>query len=279
VVVGDLVQAEQFHALQRLSARATLLNAFGDLVFPSRDPVPTSFVLALMRDAGFEDHAVRQALGRASRSGWLAGERRGRETWWSITEEGRELIRDGHRRIDALGRPVPPWRGQWVILLVSVPHARRAIRERLHRYLTWSSFGSPVGGVWVCPFPERESGARFAVDHFGLQDTVLSFVGSSGTIGLDDREIVDRAWQLPSLEAHYNDLVARHSAVEPQGGPEAVRALLDLNGELQQLPLLDPQLPEELAPHSSTRESAEMLMGLKRRWRGVARDYVDDLLR
>jgi phenylacetic acid degradation operon negative regulatory protein len=279
VTVEDLQQAEQFHAMQRLSARATLLNAFGDLVFPSREPIPTSVVLTLMRDAGFEDHAVRQALARSSRSSWLAGERRGRETWWSITEEGRELIRDGHRRIDALGRAVPPWRGQWLILLVSVPHERRAIRERLHRYLTWSSFGSPVGGVWVCPFPERESGARFAVEHFGLRDTALSFVGSSGTIGLDDREIVERAWHLPSLEAHYAELVARHAAVDPQSGPEAVQALLDLNGELQQLPLLDPQLPEELAPHSSTRDSAEQLMGFKRRWRGQARGYVDELLR
>ena len=278
MTVEDLEQAEQLHSLQRLSARATLLNAFGDLIFPSRDAVPTSVVITLLGDAGFEAHAVRQALARSSRSSWLTSERRGRETWWSISEDGRRLIRDGHRRIDALGRAVPPWSGQWVVLLVSVPHERRAIRERLHRYLTWSSFGSPVGGVWVCPFPERQVSARFAVEYFGLRDTVLSFVGTSGSIGLDDREIVDRAWHLPSVEAHYGALLERHQALTPETGPEAVRALLDLNGELQQLPLLDPQLPEELAPRSVTRDSASALMGLKRRWRGQARDYLEALL-
>jgi phenylacetic acid degradation operon negative regulatory protein len=279
VTVEDLEQVEELHARGRLSARATLLNAFGDLIYPSADPVPTALVLTVLRDAGVEDHAGRQALARASRSSWLTGERRGREMWWSVSDHGRELIRDGHRRIDTLSDDLPPWQGQWVVLLVSIPHERRAVRERLHRYLTWSSFGSPAGGVWVCPYPERESGARFAIDRFALRDTTLSFTGSSGTIGLDDREIVERAWRLPSLQAHYQDLVRRHGAVEPRTGSEAVRALLDLDGELQRLPLIDPQLPEELAPGSVTRESAKILMGHKQRWRAQARDYVDGLRR
>jgi phenylacetic acid degradation operon negative regulatory protein len=260
-----------------MGARATLLSALGDLVFPSEAPVSSSRILTILDDAGHERYAARQALTRVARSGFLSGERRGRQVWWHITDAGRELIRDGHRRVDSLCDAVKPWDGHWVVLLVSVPHHRRAVRERLHRYLTWSSYGSPVPGVWVCPFVDRQSVAQCAIDHFDLGPSALSFVGPSGVTGLTDREIAERAWDLTSLSRAYDDMVRRHSTVRPQTGPHFVKALLDLDVDLQQLRLQDPQLPEELGQVGTHRASAQALMALKAAWRSAASSYVSTL--
>lgn len=273
----EIGQRERLHATFKMGARATLLSALGDLVFPSEEPFATSVMLAVMREAGHETHAARQALSRVARSGWLSGERRGRETWWTITEAGRELIRDGHRGVDSLAEPVSLWGGQWLVLLITVPHDRRAVRTRLFRYLTWSSFGTPAPAVWVSPFPEREHSARSAIEHFGLRNGALSFVGRSASIGMDDREIVQRAWPLENLEQRYSELLDDYSARRATDGRQAVRCLLDLDVDLQRLRMLDPQLPEALAPQGRRLAQARRLMAFKDRWRDQARSYVAEL--
>lgn len=275
--IQSIEHAEKVSATFRMSARATLLSALGDLVFPSEAPISSRRILTILNDAGHERYAARQALSRVSKAGFLVSEKRGRELWWTITESGRQLIREGHRRVESLCEPTMPWDGRWVILFVTVPHERRAVRERLHRYLTWSSYGSPVPGVWVCPFPERQLVAQSALDHFNLNTGALSFVGPSGLAGMTDDEIVEQAWDLASIRASYLSLVRQHSSVSVETGPQAVKALLDLDVDLQRIRLQDPQLPEQLAKHSTNQGDARTLIGLKNRWRSAAREYVETL--
>lgn len=259
------------------TARATLLHVLGDLVHPSTEAVPTSALLAAMASMGHEAASARQAILRSSRSGWLAPDRRGRETWWSLTPSGHELIAAGLRRIAALGIEDDDWDGRWVVVVTTIPHERRAIRDRVYRLLSWSGFGMPLPGLWVSPNTKNEAAAQFAVHHFGLERASASFIGTAASIGMTESALVGNAWNLEGLDAHYDALVGAHGRVVVSGGSEALRALLALDADLRPLPLLDPQLPKELTAERSGRRAAGQLLELRAAWLDQARPHWKSL--
>lgn len=261
------------------TARWSLLHLLGDLVHPSRDPVPTSAFLSAMSDVGYENASIRQALSRAASRDMLASQRHGRETRWALTDRAHGLIADGLQRVADLGREDDDWDGRWVVLFVSIPHRRRAVRERVYKYLSWSGFGMPSAGMWISPHVDNEHGARFAIDHFDLNDNCSSFIGTAASIGTPVDELVSRSWQLEDLDAHYGRLVEHHGHAVPTTGREALAALLALDADLRRLPLLDPQLPEVLAPGRSRRGCARELLTLRAAWLEMARPHWQALVR
>ena len=77
------------------TAQTTLLDILGDMVHPDDVAIPTAAFLAVMRDAGFSEPAVRQSIARGSSAGWIAKERNGRNTSWRLTPAGQTLVEDG----------------------------------------------------------------------------------------------------------------------------------------------------------------------------------------
>lgn len=261
------------------TARWSLLHLLGDLVHPSRDPVPTSAFLSAMSDVGYANASIRQALSRAASRGMLASQRHGREARWALTDRAHGLIADGLQRVADLGRDGDEWDGRWVVLFVSIPHRRRAVRERVYQYLKWSGFGMPSTGMWISPHVDNEHGARFAIEHFELAGSCSSFIGTTASVGTPVDELVSRAWQLEDLDVHYRTVVDHHAGASPATGREALSALLALDTDLRRLPLLDPQLPKILAPGTSSRECARELLALRTAWLEMAHPHWQALVR
>lgn len=254
------------------TAQSTLLRILGELAFPMREPVPTSVLLGVMEDVGFSTYAARRAVSRCAQFGSIASVRDGREARWTLTDSGVDLLSDGIRRVQELGSDPAPWDGQWLVLIVSIPHERRVIRQRLHRALSWAGFGSPVPGIWVTAYTDRRDNIAASISRLGLSDTTMSFIGSGGGIGLSDRTIVEQAWDLDAVARTYASLVTRFTAVsEPRRGTDAIRSVLEMALELQGLASVDPHLPAELVPNWSGRLAAEVLLERRAQWLVPAR--------
>ncbi|MPY92423.1 MAG: hypothetical protein GEV08_04940 [Acidimicrobiia bacterium] len=269
-------RAEQ-GALRSGSARSVLLTVLGELVEPAGQPVWTSSLLYVLNGMGFEEQAARQAIDRAGDAGWMTGTRRGRNVRWELTGTGRDLIGAGARRIHSLGPPRAPWKGEWLILLVSLPGNRRAVRKRLYAALSWAGFGNPTPGVWLSPHPDRAAEVATVIDELGVADTALAFVGRSAAIGMDDRTVVARSWQLGELAARYEAVVETLRGRRPRAGDRLLFAHLRLVNQMQRFPFLDPQLPEELLGEWIGRRATELFerrrdawtAGAHQRWREV----------
>ncbi|MGH3714895.1 MAG: PaaX family transcriptional regulator [Micromonosporaceae bacterium] len=268
------------HSVSAASARSLLLTVLGEFVLPSGRAVWTSTLLHVLGGLGVEEKSARQAIARTGADGWIRSERDGRRVRWALTPPGRRLLTEGTERIYSHGAQQPPWDGRWLIVMTSVPETQRKLRHQLHTRLAWAGFGNPSAGMWVTPHPEREAEVKQIIQDLGLDSTALSFTGPFAGIG-SERGLVERAWDLDDIAAHYEAFLDAFSGIRPEPGDATLFAQVWLVHEWRRFPFLDPQLPEELLPPRWTGHRARKLFdkqhaawqdAARRRWAELAAD-------
>ena len=261
------------------SARSLLLTLLGEFVRPRGEPVWTSTLVTVLGRLGVEEKSARQALARTAAEGWLLSERSGRRVRWSLSAPGRRLLTEGAERIYGFNAALPDWNGEWLLLLVSVPEAQRALRHRLRTRLTWAGFGSPAPGMWLSPHPDREVECDAVLRELGLRAAAMSFRARFGAIG-EQRALVAQAWDVDEISAHYESFIRDFSGPSPEPGDAVLLAQTRLVHEWRRFPFLDPRLPQELLPAgwSGARAAAlfqarhaDWTQGAQRRWLELAR--------
>jgi phenylacetic acid degradation operon negative regulatory protein len=260
------------------STRSTLLTLLAELVYPNKQPVWTSSLLYMLVGMGVEQQTARQAINRAAASDWITGERHGREVRWELTDNGKRIIEEGAKRVYSLHTEAEPWDGNWLILLVSVPEAQRAVRKKLYAALNWEGFGNPSAGIWVSPHLDREQQAREVIDGLELKDSTLAFTGKANAVGQSESEIVRVAWNLDEVTAQYEQLLIRYSGLKPRSGDPVLFTHVKLVNEWQRFPFLDPQLPEELVPDWIGRRAAVLFHQLRSEWYDAAQERWQEVV-
>jgi phenylacetic acid degradation operon negative regulatory protein len=277
VVEGPFVTRRQ--ELGAASARSLLLTVLGEFVLPSGRAVWTSTLLDLLADLDVAEKAARQAIMRTADSGWIEARRIGRETRWSLTQAGTDLLREGTDRIYHFAAEERRWDGRWLVLTVGVPENNRALRQRLRTQLGWAGLGSPTPGVWVTTQADREDRARKVLEDLDLLTGSWSFVAAAGQIG-DERSLARAAWDLDEVERRYEDFLELVSRRRPRSDRQALVAQIRLVQEWRRFPLLDPGLPRELLPPRWTgSRAAEVFRERHASWATRAQQAWADLTR
>jgi phenylacetic acid degradation operon negative regulatory protein len=260
--------------LGEASARSLLMTVLGEYVLTGDDPVWTVTLVRALAMLSVEEKSARQALARSSAEGWLASQRQGRRVRWQLTEPGWQLLSEGASRIYSFGSQQRRWDGRWLILLVSVPEAKRELRHRLRTRLSWAGFGTLSAGVWVSPDPGRQSEARQILAELGLASASMSFLASYGSIG-EQGSVARQAWDLDAVARRYEKFAGTFAGLRPAAADELFVAQTTLVHEWRRFPFLDPQLPAELLPAEWIGASAAQLFhkrhaewrsGAQRRW-------------
>ena len=233
--------------LGETSARSLLMTLLGEYALPRGAAVWTSTLVDVLALLGIEEKSARQALARTSAEGWLAAQREGRRVQWNLTAPGRRMLSEGASRIYSFGSEERRWDHRWLVLLVTVPEAKRELRHRLRTRLAWAGFGSPAAGVWVTPDTDREAEARQILADLGLLERSMSFAATYGSIGRLE-SVARQAWELDAVAARYDDFIAKFDGQRPAAGDEMLVAQARLVHEWRRFPFLDPGLPRELLP-------------------------------
>jgi phenylacetic acid degradation operon negative regulatory protein len=197
-----------------VSARSLLMTMLGEYVLPKDAPVWTSALVDALAMFGVEEKSARQSLARTAAEGWLASERVGRRVRWALTPPGRRLLTEGARRIYDIGSGERVWDGTLLVVLVSVPEAKRELRHKVRTRLTWAGFGSPEPGVWITPHADREAEALDVLKELGLADGAMSFTATYGAVG-SEAAMVARAWDLSEVEDRYEAFIDEFTGLRP----------------------------------------------------------------
>jgi phenylacetic acid degradation operon negative regulatory protein len=239
----------------RAKPRSFLFTLYGDYGQPL---APTGAwiggLVHLAGDFGISSVALRSAVSRMTKQGWLVrGWDRGRPVY-KLSDRGTRLVEEGTRRIY---RNAPdPWDGRWLVVSYSVPDNKRNQRDRIRTTLSFLGFGSVANGVYVSARDLRGEVLR-VIKEQGVEGEVTAHIGelawpepASG--------LVKRAWRLGELNLRYVEFIERCRTTllevrnrlnrQDFSDRDAFRRRFQLTHEYRHLLFGDPDLPAELLP-------------------------------
>lgn len=246
-----------------------LFTLYGDYAIHRGGEVWVGSLVRIAAQFGLSEQAVRSALSRMVRNGWLSVRRPGHarcprtprqgepaaRPYYSLTDRSKRLLEEGSQRI--FQRRGGPWDGCWHLLAYSIPERQRDLRDHLRKRLAYLGFGALGSGLWISPHP-LELQARHLVDSLGLAGHVELFAARH--LGFaSDVELAARCWDLdeiarlylgflacyrPAWEAHQQRLATGEALADSDCFVE--RFLLV--HEYRRFFFQDPELPRELLP-------------------------------
>ncbi|MGH7708890.1 MAG: PaaX family transcriptional regulator [Vulcanimicrobiaceae bacterium] len=181
-----------------------IYTIMGDLVRYYGGEVWIGSLTRLMAEFGVSEPAVRQAVSRMSRQGWIGARKIGNRSYYAMTDRGRERVDKVSPRIYL--PPVTSWDGKWRILAYTIPEQIRDSRDRLRKDLTVLGFAPLTASLWISPRDVLDGG-REAAGSQGLLPYIDLFLAESRG-PRSDRELLQRAWNVAAIAKTYRDFIA-----------------------------------------------------------------------
>ncbi|MGC9667885.1 PaaX family transcriptional regulator C-terminal domain-containing protein [Planosporangium sp. 12N6] len=229
-----------------MQARSALFDLYGDYLRPRGGRAPVAALVRLLAPLGIAAPAVRTAVSRMVRQGWLHPLRLSTGPGYLLTPKAARRLDEAAARI--YRTTDNSWDGRFDLVVIDPP-AQRADRGRIASNLSFLGYGSIDASTWVAARTTdevetllNEAGIRFerfAASHAGGVDGAVS--------------LVRRAWDLAEIGAAYEEFVRELtptvSAISATSDDEdAYAARFTLVHAWRAFLFRDPQLPSELLP-------------------------------
>ena len=253
-VEGVKAPAAILDARERTVSRPNsfIFTLYGDVVYRAGGDgsLWIGALVRLMDSFGVSAAAVRQAVSRMARQGWLAARREGNRAFYSVTGRGKRRIEELSPRIYG---PVIEWDGRWRLISYAFGEDDRRRRDRLRQELGALGWAPLSPTTWISPSDTLEAVRDAALTSETLDAVNLFTSRYSGP--LSDRALLERCWDVVAIAAAYEEFVKRY---EPRlrrererhdlGDQAAFVERLWLVHDYRKFAYLDPGLPSELLP-------------------------------
>ncbi len=255
------------------------LTLYGDYLLKRGGEIGIGSLIKLLGSLGLSQQAVRSAVSRMCRAGLLKVRRVGRKSYYSLTEDGHQLLTKGAKRI--FERKNSHWDGSWNIVTYSIPEQKRQARDRLRLELSWMGYGALTEATWISPY-ELAKEAEELGERLKIREYLQIFQARNQGL-TDPKKMVSLGWDLsrihqkyasftqkyqPKLESH----LRRSRAGETIEPSECFVERFGLIHEYRKLPFFDPDLPAELLPEDWLRPKAAALF---REYHGLLADKAN----
>lgn len=227
-----------------MNARSALFDLYGDHLRSRGGRARIASLVALLAPLGIAPPAVRTAVSRMVKQGWLQPARIHGSSGYALTARAERRLEDAAARIYRT-RATDGWHGRWHLLIPQRP-VDRAARDRLRSGLAYLGY-APVGeGAWVAARASPELNALLDAERIHAERF-------SAAHESDDAELVRRAWDLEAVGRAYDrwlsDARAMVAALPQHPTDEEAFAVRSrLVHEWRKFLFTDPGLPRKLLP-------------------------------
>jgi phenylacetic acid degradation operon negative regulatory protein len=257
-----------------VNARSALFDLYGDHLRSRGGRAPVAALVRLLAPLGVAAPAVRTAVSRMVRQGWLEPVRLPEGPGYALTPRAVRRLDEAAARIYRTQRS--DWDGSWH-LLVTAAATDRSRRDRVRSALTFLGYAQLDDATWIGPRPSEE------VDALLESESVRAERFSARHDG-DTLALVRQAWDLEGLARSYTRWLrdARGIAAEADDSTSDEQAFATrsrLVHEWRKFLFRDPGLPRSLLPETWPGEQAAAFFDAEsRRLLPAAGRFVDSCL-
>ncbi|MGH3354572.1 MAG: PaaX family transcriptional regulator [Nocardioidaceae bacterium] len=226
-----------------MNARSALFDLYGDHLRHRGGDAPVAALVRLLGALDIAAPAVRTAVSRMVRQGWLEPVRLQPGPGYSLTCKAKRRLDEAASRIYRTRGE--SWDGQWHILVLKQPGDRNT-RERVRSGLGFLGYAQLSDNTWVGPWESAEVDGILAAEGVHAHRFVARLEG-------DPAGMAAATWDLAGLGRAYlgwrsdaERLVGGAGSEPPDETAFAVRS--QLVHEWRKFLFTDPGLPQELLP-------------------------------
>jgi phenylacetic acid degradation operon negative regulatory protein len=226
-----------------VNARSALFDVYGDHLRPRGGTAPVAALLRILAALDVAAPAVRTAVSRMVRQGWLVPVRLDAGAGYRLTPQAERRLTAAAHRIYRRG--IAPWDGRWHLLAMD-PMPERSRRDRVRSGLGYLGYAPLRDNTWISPRASAE------VDTL-LSDEGVRALRFWAAYDGDDAQLAASAWDLDGIGRAYTTWLddARLLVGNPArtvSDEEAFRVRSRLVHEWRKFLFRDPSLPHELLP-------------------------------
>lgn len=246
--------------------KAAMLTLYGDYVRNRGMEIGIGSLIELLANFDLSEQSVRSAVSRMCRQSLLKVRHDNGKSYYSLTDEGLDLMAEGGRRISK--RHSSKWNGYWSVVVYFIPEEKRKARDTLRQEMKWMGYGPLSTATWISPndlTKEVETLAKKLKIREYMEIFKAQHLGFS-----NPKTIISRCWDLDRIHTRYAKFIEeyrvkldRHRELLRNGNgvdnSEFFTERFELIHQYRRLPYLDPDLPEDLLPDNWLRSQASDL--------------------
>ncbi|QSS98872.1 phenylacetic acid degradation operon negative regulatory protein PaaX [Pontibacillus sp. ALD_SL1] len=237
-----------------MNTRSMIFTLYGDYIRHYGNKIWIGSLIRLLKEFGHNEQAVRAAISRMSKQGWLKAEKKGNKSYYSLTDIGLKRMEEAGNRIFKLNPET--WDGKWRMLFYTIPEEKRNLRDELRKELVWSGFGTMTNSLWISP-NQLEEKVYSLVEKYEIEEYVDFFIASYDGPH-ENQRLVENSWDIGEINEKYNEFIAHYSQKfiidknkiksGAMSDAECFVERTKLVHEYRKFLFIDPGLPEELLP-------------------------------
>jgi len=261
-----------------MQARSALFDLYGDHLRAHHGRAPVAALVRLLAPLDIGAPAVRTAVSRMVRQGWLTPARLPAGPGYAITPRAARRLDEAASRIYRTDRT--GWDGTFD-MIVADPATSRTDRLRIANSLAYLGYGRVTDGTWIAARTSPEADTVLAESGLSYDRFAARHAGTTR----ESAALVSRAWDLDGLARQYKEFVAAQrpalEAIDPLGDLRAAFiARFQLVHAWRAFLFRDPSLPPSLLPaHWAGAKAAEFFDLHAGRLRPAADLFVEACLR
>ncbi|HVA59347.1 MAG TPA: PaaX family transcriptional regulator C-terminal domain-containing protein [Mycobacteriales bacterium] len=257
-----------------MNARSAVFDLFGDHLRERGGYAPVASIVRLLRPLDVAAPAVRTAISRMVRQGWLEPRSTPAGPGYAATDRARKRLDAASARI--YRTTTRSWDGCWHLVSTARP-ASRSARDRIRVGLRFLGYAELEPQVWISAYPSPEVAGLLAGEHVRGECFTARYLGQ-------DPALVARGWNLAELHRAYHQWLADATRIVVAVGAApteeaAFAARSRLVHEWRKFLFRDPALPRVLLPENWAGDTAATYFDAESsRLLPAAARYVDSCL-